>query len=304
MILFRRIQRRHTLTCVALLGLGACERAKAPARADSTASESVANVDSVATTQSRNWDRSAGPLLLVAADAPSRAFIVVPDSATAGSTLAAIPHPASVTLFSRGGTVQEAELPAVADSGLCTVASLNAAPPPRPWNVGFIGGVVSPLPIDSIETLSRSDSASLVVWMNRLASGIPNDSAGRFAGLPFVVRNIWRFTLPSGQQAVVSNLSRQINQEASPLSESTFLVAERPASDTTFSTEYYERSFGAEETLQSRDVLAGALIGANRNPALVIVRDFGDATAYGIIERGDDSKWRARWSSARRRCAP
>ena len=193
-------------------------------------------------------------------------------------------------------------MPAVADSGACTVASLNAAPPPRPWSVGFIGGVVSPLPIDSTETLSHADSASLVVWMNRLASALPNDSTGRFAGLAFVVRGIWRLSLPTGQQVVVSNLLRQINQEATPLQESTFLVAERNASDSTYATAYFERSFGAEETLQSRDLLAGALLGPNRNATLIVARDFGDSTAYGIIERGDDNKWRPRWSSARRHC--
>lgn len=302
MTLFCRIKRRHAFACVALLVATACERARTPPPTDTTAIKPAGNADSIATAQSRNWDHSAGPLLLVAADAPDRAFVVVPDSAAAGATMAAIPHPAAVTLFSRSGTVQEANLPEVADSGVCTVASLSAAPPPRTWNVGFIGGVISPLPLDSTESLSAGDSASTVVWLNRLASSLPNDPSGRFVGLPFVVRNIWRFTIPSGQQVVVANLARQINQEATPLQEATFLVAERAAGDTTYDTAYYERSSGAEETLQNRDVLAAVLIGANKNAAVVVARDFGDSIAYGVIERGDDGKWRARWNSARRHC--
>lgn len=293
---------RRSLFVVVTLAASACERAKAPPPVDSTAVKPAGNVDSIATAQSRNWDASAGPLLLVATESPQRAFVIAPDSATAGGVLASIPHPASVTLLSRAGTVQTAELPEVSDTNACIIATLNAAPPPRAWSVGFIGGVVSPLAADSTEALTHADSASFVVWMNRLASALPNDSAGRFSGLPFVVRALWRFAVPNGPVVVVGNLERQINQEATPLQERTFLVTERSASDTTFVTAYSERSYGAEETIQGRDLLAAALLGANRNPALIIARDFGDATAYGLIERGDDGKWRSRWSSARRRC--
>lgn len=293
---------RCRLVLGSLLLAGACERARAPLPVDSSVVKPAGNQDSVATAEARNWNPSAGPLLLIATESPSRAFVVTPDSATTAAALAAIPHPASVTLFGRGGTVQTAELPSVSDTSVCTVADLSAAPPPRPWNVGFIGGVVAPLPMDSVEALSRADSSSLVVWMNRLASALPNDSAGRFTGLPFVVRGIWRFAIPNGPQVVVANLERQINQEATPLQERTLVIAERSASDSSLTSAYSERSYGAEETVQSREVLAAALLGASRNPALIIARDFGDATAYGLIERGDDGKWRARWSSARRHC--
>jgi hypothetical protein len=285
------------------LSIGAaCERSKVVPATDSAALKPAGNPDSVATAESRNWNPSAGPVLLVVADAPTHAYIVAPDSAAASQTIAAIPHPASVTLFSRTGSVQTAELPAVSDAGACTIADLRAAPPPRSWNVGFIGGVVSPMPVDSTESIAHGDSASLVVWMNRLASALPNDSAGRFSELPFVVRNIWRFSVPGASQYVVANLSRQINQEATPLQESTFLIAERAPGDTTLTRVYSERSYGAEETIQSREVLAAALIGGNRNPALILGRDFGVATGYGLVERGDDGKWRARWSSRPRRC--
>lgn len=280
----------------------ACERSKVVPATDSAALKPAGNPDSAATAESRNWNTSAGPVLLVAADGPTQAYVVAPDSATTSQALAAIPHPASVTLFSRSGAVQTAELPAVPDGGACTVAELRAAPPPRAWNVGFIGGVVSPLPVDSTESIAHADSVSLVVWMNRLASALPNDSAGRFSELSFVVRNLWRFNVPGASQYVVANLSRQINQEASPLQESTFLIAERAPGDTTLTRVYSERSYGAEETIQNRDVLAAALIGSNRNPALILGRDFGVASGYGLIERGDDGKWRARWSSRPRHC--
>lgn len=286
----------------ALLIVSGCERGKSPPPADSASVKPAGAADSVIGVQGRNWDASAGPVLLIATDAPNRALLVVPDSATSASTISALPQNALVTLLSRGGAVQSANLPAPADSGVCTVATLDAAPPPHPWNIGFVGGVVSPLPMDSISLASPADSASVVVWLSRLASTLPTDSAGRFAGLPFVVKNGWHLSPAGAPQVYVGSLTRQINQEATPLQENTFVIAERAASDTAMTLVYSERSYGDEETIQSREPLAALLLGANRNPALIIARDFGDANAYALIERGDDGKWRSRWSSARRHC--
>jgi len=292
---------RRTYLLFTMLAAVACERAKPPARTDSAAPKAVVARDS-ATAVPRNWDESAGPVLLVAAETPTHAFVLLPDSASSASEIANLPHPASVTLFGRSGTVQTAELPGVTDSGACVIATLSAAPPPRPWSVGFLGGVVSPLTMDSTESISHADSLTLVTGATRLASALPNDSAGRFSGLPFVVRGLWRFTLPDGPQVVIATLVRQINQEATPLQERTLLFAERVSSDTTLSTAYTERSYGDEETIETRDILAAALLGATKTPAVVLSRDFGDSIAYALIERGAGGRWRARWTSARRHC--
>jgi len=298
MKLFRR---SHII--LAALVLGACERANKPPSTDSTSKPPAPGTDSAnVTAPTPTWDPDAGPLLLVATDTPNRTFVLLPDSANASAALAAIPHPASVTLFGRNGTVQNAELPEVTDNGACLAATLSAAPPPRPWNVGFIGGVVAPVAMDSVESLSRNDSSTLTIGVTRLASALPNDSAGRFTGLPFVVRGVWRFAIPQTPQVVVATLVRQINQEATPLQERTFLVAENSSTDSTLSTAYSERSYGDEETVESREVLAAVLLGGARNPALVLSHDFGNATAYTLVERGDDGRWRARWKSPRRRC--
>jgi hypothetical protein len=297
-----KLFRSYVVLACAFLA-GACERAKAPVPTDSARLSGPRAVDSaIAASRVQSWDPSAGPVLLVMADVPSRAYVLLPDSAGAAATLARIPHPASVTLFGRGGTVQTAELPTLTDTGVCLVGTLNAAPPPHSWNVGFIGGVVSPLAMDSTESLSHADSGNIVVQLTRLASALPNDSAGRFAGLPFVARAIWRFTLPGGPEVVVSNFTRQINQEATPLQERTLLVAERMLTDSLPVSVYSERSYGDEETVESRDVLAAAMLGGNRNAAIVLARDYGDATAYSIIERGNDGRWSIRWTSPRRRC--
>jgi hypothetical protein len=297
------IRLRRSQIAVCLILAGACERGRPPATADTVKTAQQTAADSArAAAPARSWDRSAGPVLLVAGDSPLHALVIVPDSATIGATIADLPRPASVTLFGRNGTVQNAEIPVVSDSDACAVATLSAAPPPRPWTVGFVGGVVSPIAMDSIPSLGRADSLDALTNMTRLASAMPNDSAGRFTGLPFVVRTIWRFSVPGGPQTFVALIRRQINQEATPLQEHTLIVAERSPSDSTMSAVYSERSYGDEETIESRDILAALQLGAEHVVALVVSRDFGNATAFGLVERGADGKWRARWVSARRHC--
>lgn len=297
------LRRRPVTLALVMTAAMSCERGKVPPRTDSaTVSPSGGPADSSKTAAGSGWDTGAGPLLLVAGDSADHALVVAPDSANAAAEISAIPHPASVTLFSRNGSVQLAELPSVTDTSGCPVATLSAAPPPHAWKIGFLGGVVASIPVDSTESLSPTDSAALVSWMDRLASTLPNDPGGRFAGLPFVVRSLWRFTIPNGPQMVVATLKRQINQEASPIAEHTFLMAQHAANDTTYDAVYSERSYGEEETIESTDVLAGALLGSDRTPAIVIARDFGDAMAYSLLERDSTGKWHVRWTSARRHC--
>ena len=173
-----------------------------------------------------------------------------------------------------------------------------------PARVGFIGGVVAPLPLDSLESLGRADSSKLVTTAIRLASAMPNDSAGRFSGLPFAVRGLWRLTIPGAGQAFIATLVRQISQEATPLQERTFLIAERDvtSSDSAFANAYSDRSYGNEESIETREVLAAIQLGGARRPAVVFSRDFGDSISYGVMLRDRAGAWRPQWNSQRRRC--
>lgn len=301
MNVFRRFL-RLPLAC-AVTCLAACEHGGTPVARDTTSGVHPSGAAAPpGTPAATTWDRGAGSLLLVATDTASRAYVVAPDTATERATFAAVPHAASVTLFGRSGTVQSAELDSITVGDACAVGDLRAAPPPRPWSVGFFGGVVSPLPVDTAGALSRGDSTAIVIEMNRLASALPNDSAGRFTGLPFVVRGVWRFSPAGGPQVVVAELERQLNQEASPLAERTLLITERGAKDTSFATVYSERSYGNEETIESDDVLAALLVGDAKTPAIVLSSDFGDSLAYALLERTGDGRWARRWSSTRRHC--
>lgn len=303
---------RHNMPCRRfLVTLGACvvaavgcERRAIPRLPESAVAANPVAGDSTTASRLTLWNHEAGPALLVSSEAPNQAIVVPPDTAADTAAFAGIPRPASATLIGRNGTVQVADVQPPTSGDPCDPWTVTSAPPPRPWTVGFVGGVVTPVAMDSIEAAAPADSAKLAAAVVRLASVLPNDKAGRFSGLPFQVRAVYRFTLPNGRQVVVATLIRQINQEASPLAERTLLIAERntTGADTSYTRAYYEQSRGPEETVESTDALAALLVGSARRPTLVVTRDFGEETAFGFIERVEDGRWAARWSSTRRRC--
>src|SRR5262249_59527178 len=94
----------------------------------------------------------------------------------------------------------------------------------------------------SAASVDRADSAVFVAWLSRLASALPNDPAGRFTGLPFVVQSLWRFSIPDGPTVVAGSLVRPINQEATPLQERTLVVGGRRGDDTSVATGVVRRS--------------------------------------------------------------
>src|SRR5437868_15074414 len=97
---------RRTPALFAVILVGACERAKTPPTTDTAVHAQGAPADSSsAPVAPAAWDPSGGPVLLIATETPTRAFVLVPDSANTSAGLANIPHPASVTLFGRNGTV-------------------------------------------------------------------------------------------------------------------------------------------------------------------------------------------------------
>jgi hypothetical protein len=114
---------------------------------------------------------------------------------------------------------------------------------------------------------------------------------------------LWRVHLPDGGVTVVATTRRGINQEASPLEERTFVVAEPDsASSIGYSLVYFERSTGSEETVEARDLLAAVAFPAQALVELVVAHDYGNQTSYSIVERTAPSRWVKRWSSRRFSC--
>lgn len=217
-----------------------------------------------------------------------------------------------VELFTPAGRVGSARLlpPEPAAAQGCTAwpqsRVLADSEPLGPWSVAFAAGLAQPIPLDSIAGLSPADSAQLAAQIARIASVLPEDSTSLFRGLPFIVRSARRFTPVAGVQAVATAVVRRVSSEATPVAEHLFIIAERPAGTplARYAPVYLERVSGREETLEIVELLAAVALGTppDRRPTLVVNRDYGDGTAFSLVERVSAQRWRLRWSSAYAGC--
>lgn len=309
-------------TALVAAGLAAtgCERERSVPPIDSSVPLRPAPVGSAATPTSTTWDARLGPVLLIAGATPDVATIVVGDSSRTGADTVTQREAIAIRstpalLLGRGDTVQlgllqDARVSRNEDETECTgwpawrITSAKAGGHLSPWSIGFVGASVQPVRMDSIESLSRTDSARLAAEVTRLASTLPSSGAERFVGLPFTVTSLWRFRAGPGVEGVVANLVRHVNEEARPLEERTLVIAERDSTrrDARFTLAYYDRSQGAEETVESRDVLALSRPTPDAQPMLVMARDYGDGMAYTIVQRDPSGRWREKWRSPRGRC--
>ncbi|HEY2374785.1 MAG TPA: hypothetical protein VGH98_02320 [Gemmatimonadaceae bacterium] len=311
---------RTTIVCVALVVVNACENRRGTPAIDSSVPLRPANIGTTGAPATTTWDARLGPVLLISGPSPDLATIVVGDSSRAGgdtvteSEAIAI-RSTSALLIGRGdsvqiGILQEVHSPKGEEDSECTgwpawkITSAKAGGALSPWSVGFVGATVQPIRMDSIESLSRVDSARLAADVTRLASTLPGGGGERFTGLPFTVTSLWRFRAGPAAEGVVANLVRHVNQEARPLEERTLVIAERDSTrrDERFILAYYDRSQGAEETVESRDALALARATPDAQPMLVVGRDYGDGMAYALIQRDPSGRWRDKWHSPRGHC--
>ncbi|HEY2852546.1 MAG TPA: hypothetical protein VGJ18_06855 [Gemmatimonadaceae bacterium] len=310
----------ESIVCAALIAIASCERQKSVPPIDSAVPLRPAAVGSASPQTATTWDARLGPVLLVSGAAPNLATVVVGDSSRNGAdtitereALAIRSTPAM--LVGRGDSVQIGILQEVHGSkrdeeSECTgwptwsISAARSGAALQPWSVGFVGATVQPIRMDSIESMSRVDSSRLAAEVTRIASTLPTASGDRFVGLPFTVTSLWRFHAGPGAEGVVTNLVRHVNQEARPSEERTLIIAERDSSrrEERFNLAYYDRSQGAEETVESRDVLALARPSPDAQPMLVIGRDFGDGMGYALIQRDPSARWREKWHSARGHC--
>jgi len=303
-----------------LLASAACERPRAAPPIDSAVPLRPAASGSASPQAATTWDAHLGPVLLIAGGTPDLATVVVGDSARTGAdtitqreAIAIRSTPA--TLVGRGdsvqlGILQEVRSPKGEEDSECTgwpawaIQNAHSGNALAPWTVGFVGAAVQPIRMDSIESMSRVDSARLAAEVTRLASTLPTSAGDRFTGLPFTVTSLWRFHAGPGAEGIVTNLVRHINQEARPFEERTLIIAERDSSrrEERFTLAYYDRSQGAEETVESREVLALARPAPDAQPMLVLGRDYGDGMSYALIQRDPSARWREKWHSPRGHC--
>jgi hypothetical protein len=311
---------RAFIACVVMFILAACERPRAVPPIDSAVPLRPATLGSSTPQTATTWDARLGPVLLVGGASPELATVVVGDSSRAGADTITAKEAIAIrstpaVLVGRGDSVQVGILQEVRaakgdDDSECTgwptwaILSTHAGSALAPWSVGFVGATVQPIRMDSIESMSRVDSARLAADVTRLASTLPTPAGDRFVGLPFTVTSLWRFHAGPGAEGIVTNLVRHINQEARPFEERTLIIAERDSTrrEERFTLAYFDRSQGAEETVESRDVLALARSTPDAQPMLVLGRDYGDGMAYALIQRDPSARWREKWHSPRGHC--
>ena len=301
-----------------LIIIGACDRDPRPAASDSTPAAPPPASDTAHTDGTRSgWTPELGPLLLVSA-APDEASAVFPtfsDSTLTDTTTfdTSILTGMEVDLFTRSGLAGRGRLraaPARARDDGCvawpeaTVVITDSAGAQAGWTVAFAAGRARPLALDSLEALTGADSARLAAEVARLASSVPNDTAMAFQGIPYFVRQVRRFRTAEGIEGLIANVTRRINQEANPREEQLLLLGERTgtAAAGRYTLRYHERVSGPEEAIESSDVLAALTLSRESIPVIVLIRDYGDGSAYALLTRDVNGAWRLAWNSAYAGC--
>ena len=304
-----------------LIACAACERSGKPPSTDSTQAAPIGSavpVDSapIARPPVSSWDAAAGPVLIVRADAPAGAYVVYPQFSD--STLPDTTHfdvapirNAEVELYGHAGALGATRVKSVGarswrageciewPTAIVTTASDSAS---AGWSVALLPSGISGVALDSIEGLSPLDSAKLAADVTRLVSALPGDTSRAFRGIPFAVRNAYRFAVDSATPAIAADVVRKLNQEAMPLEEHTFIIAERRGSKQRYSVVYSNRTSGTEESLITTELLAALRFPSPARTALVLLREGYDTNAYSLLERTPRGDWRVRWTSVRTGC--
>jgi hypothetical protein len=302
---------RVPLLCVLLASAMGCERRTPASRADTAVLQPVIPPAAMPSNGSASgWPLAAGPALLIQGETREEAIVLlsVSDSGVVARFDTLGYRRAEVTLFGRGGARLSAQLgaPPVGGDAACVVwplQGIRSTGADTTWAVGFTGGQVAALALDSVEVLSTRDSLALVAEASRLASSVTVATPLSFQGLRFSVHDIRRFEPSPGVAAIVAHLMRKVNQEANPLEEQTLLIAERDSGVTAgpYHMVYAERTHGLEETTITPEVIAGVRIAGR--PTLVVARDGEEGVAYAMLERTGPGRWKIRWTSGRTRCA-
>ncbi len=276
-------------------------------RSDSLRADTTAPVPTF-----REWLPAGGRYLLVATSAPDTAFVVFPEFTT-DSTIASAQFVlggdalTDYELWAADGSSSAARLTSVVQArqpgcDQWPVGRLQAAAGARTWSVGLRAGRARGIPYTSIDQMSGSDSAKVVVDLARLGSQAPNDTSATLRGLPYVVRAAYRATLGDSMALLVGEVVRRVNIEASPQEERTTVIGERAASDKEpYTLAYSERLLGDEENVPTTELI-GLVQLDDRNYAAFGARDYSDGGTYLMFTREKGNRWRLRWQSAYAGC--
>jgi hypothetical protein len=151
-----------------------------------------------------------------------------------------------------------------------------------------------------MEGMQGEDSARLIGEVLNIATHLTNEGTA-FRGIPFFVRKAYRLET-SVLSVIVAEIVRRINEEANPREEHLLLLAERQAGERDYQMAFHTRSAGAEESLETSDVLAAFTLTKSGRSALVVTFDYEDGGKIGLLERISRNEWKLLWKSAYSGC--
>ena len=173
--------------------------------------------------------------------------------------------------------------------------------PAAEWRVGFEEGRVIGLPLDSLEGMTGADSAQFVSSILRAVNSLSSEGGAAFAGIPYFVRKGYQLAIPPSS-ILVAEAVRRINEEANPREEHLLLLAERSNSSAPYRVGFYKRSAGAEEALETSEILAAVRFVQSSRLAFAVTFDYEDGGKVGLLERVAVGTWRIVWRSAYTDC--
>lgn len=270
----------------------------------------------------RGWDTRAGELLAVAPeDDPGLALLVRPDAdraVPADTDWRARAGADSMELIALDGTVTRSALSADPDTvaGDCaTWPVATVSPKPAGWAAGFPPGRVRPIAITPIDRMSRTDSAATAALASRILSGAPEAGSSTLSGMPFTVERLHRLALSvsttdsaaarfGDTTMIAATLFRRLAQEANPLEERWFVLAERTgrAKNAPWVIRYIEFDDAPQDEADGIALLAAVRVQATSHPAVLMARDGAAGLALRWITPTRDGPWKASWTSARALC--
>lgn len=280
-----------------------------------------APVDSTATTAPRpgaglplapntGWNEAAGGVLFLSTTPDPRSVAVVLPNLTDSMLVnardldsTALPN-SRVELFGPHGLAGEITLlavsPPAAVPGCQSWPHAGISEPPRKsWRIGFLKGRVTGVPLDSIEGMSSTDSATFTAEITRMISSSSQAGDSAFQGLPFAVKKAYRFSTGS-TVGFIATIVRKINEEANPRQEHFLLIGE--GSGGILREVFRTRTAGSEESVQTNEILAFVNVVETGQPAIAVTFEQEEGGRVGLLERASDGRWRVVWRSAYTGC--
>lgn len=296
---------------IAVIVIAGCRDTPATRNIDSSATRAV-TPPVTGSAPGTGWDSAAGPVLIIAASRASADVVIVLPGLT-DSMLAKTLHfelqgleNTPVELFNFSGLVGSSILQVSSQLSNPTgcvkwpVGRLANSVPPG-WKVALKKGKAIGLLLDSMEAMAGPDSARLVADIQNAALSLTDGGDRVFRGIPFFVRKGYRLTTPAFS-VVIGDAVRKINEEANPREEHLFLLAERSGDDTVYRVSFHLRSAGAEEALETSEILAALRLVQSSRLVMVITFDYEDGGKVGLLERLEANNWQVIWKSAYTDC--